>query len=132
VWNKENNNYKNSKIEYIVSNPEFYKKKGLNLYYDFDNKRYAQLGGGKTGKLLFSYWRDDYWVTHDTLSETKADINEIKKYHQIEPIVIFKPTDNKKLIREGLPDLINNPLDWRIIFKTKKSGPVIIIYQIKI
>lgn len=118
LWDKEMNHVESKKINYILSQKEFFEHSGLNLMHDRKSKRYKELAGPNTRYIL-------------TGSEAKTTIPNIEKLHKLELIKAFKPSENKEIEEKGLDtDYLNSPDNWKGILKLEKSGPFIYIYKV--
>lgn len=123
VWNKDNNGIDSSaKLDYIVSHKDEFKDGGVNIFYDLYNERYKELGLEPADYVIFSYWKKS--------DEGEIESN-IRRYHTIELVQEFYPVLNDKMARKGIPDYINNPIDWRKLFFISKSGPFISVYKVE-
>ena len=54
--NKQN---ESAKINYIVTKKDVFDGTGMNLFYDFYNYRYEELGGSNTKYILIAYWKKE-------------------------------------------------------------------------
>ena len=62
----------------------------------------------------------------------KIVLNEIQKYHKIEFIKQFYPTNNINFLTNGLDnDYLNSPEKWSTLIRLNGSGPFIEIYQVE-
>lgn len=118
LWDKEINHIESKKINYILSQKEFFKNAGLNLMHDRKSKRYKDLAGPSTKYIL-------------TGSEAKTTIPNIEKFHKLELVKAFRPSEDKEVEEKGLDtDYLNSPDNWKGILKLEKSGPFIYIYKV--
>ena len=86
--------------------------------HDRKSKRYKELAGPNTKYIL-------------TGSEAKITVPNIEKFHKLELIKAFKPTENTEIEERGLDtDYLNSPDNWKGILKLEKSGPFIYIYKV--
>lgn len=118
LWDKEMNHVESKKINYILSQKEFFEHSGLNLMHDRKSKRYKELAGPNTKYIL-------------TGSEAGTTVPNIEKLHKLELVKTFKPSENKEIEEKGLDtDYLNSPDNWKGILKLEKSGPFIYIYKV--
>ncbi|MEK7104596.1 MAG: glycosyltransferase family 39 protein, partial [Patescibacteria group bacterium] len=97
LWDKEMNHVESKKINYILSQKEFFENSGLNLMHDRKSKRYKELAGPNTKYIL-------------TGSEAKTTIPNIEKMHKLELVKTFKPSEDKEIEERGLDtDYLNSP-----------------------
>jgi len=136
IWNLENNQRTASKKANFIKNnaADFQKLPGINMMYDYDHQRYKELAGPKTKYLLFYYWQsgDDPNYRYDIMTRkyTYEKINQVKKYHNLESVKNFYPSDDKDIIKQGIDDYTNNPLSWTDLWRLDRSGPFIEIYKV--
>ena len=118
LWDKEMNHVESKKVNYILSQKETFYNSGINLMHDRKSKRYKELAGPNTKYIL-------------TGSEAKITVPNIEKFHKLELIKAFKPTENTEIEERGLDtDYLNSPDNWKGILKLEKSGPFIYIYKV--
>ena len=118
LWDKEMNHVESKKINYILSQKEFFENSGMNLMHDRKSKRYKDLAGPNTKYVI-------------TGSEAKTTIPNIEKFHKLELVKTFKPSEDKKVEESGLDtDYLNSPDNWKGILNLEKSGPFIYIYKV--
>ena len=118
-WQSETNHVASAKDEYIIQNSDQFEDQGYNLFYDFDNKRFEELGGQDTNYVLISYGNPDY---------KKYLLDNLEMYHNLKLVKTFYPLDENKKTDVG--DIVNNPFDFRTLFNLNKSGPFIEIYKL--
>ena len=88
--------------------------------YDRKSGRYEDLAGPNTKYILVG-------------SEAKTDTPNVEKFHKIELVKAFKPSEDKEIEKNGLDtDYLNSPDNWKGILKLEKSGPFIYIYIVSI
>lgn len=118
LWDKEMNHIESKKINYILSQKETFEHSGLNLMYDRKSGRYKDLAGPKTKYILVG-------------SEAKTDMPNLEKFHKLELVKAFKPSEDKEIEKKGLDtDYLNSPDNWKGILKLEKSGPFIYVYKV--
>ena len=118
LWDKEMNHVESKKVNYILSQKETFYNSGINLMHDRKSKRYKELAGLKTKYIL-------------TGSEAKTTVPNVEKFHKLELVKAFKPTENTEIEEKGLDtDYLNSPDNWKGILKLEKSGPFIYIYKV--
>jgi hypothetical protein len=135
LWHRDNNERQLSKkLNYIISHKEEFENQGIDLRYDYNNKRYEKLGGEKTKYVIVYYalsGEDNRaYYNLETRKGAQEYLNNVEKYHNLSLIEKFYPTDDRDLIKSGVEDYLNNPLNWRDLLKLKASGPFIEIYKI--
>lgn len=133
-WQKENNHITSSKkINYIISHKEDYLNRGVNLFYDLGFERYDELGGKKTKYVVIYYWEagniDNRYDLFTQKSAYKI-IDNVKKFHSLTLEKAFYPSNNKKIIENGVEDYLNNPLHLIPLLYLERSGPIVEIYKI--
>lgn len=122
MWNKEFNKMITlKKINYIIENKDYFKSKGVNLMYDKNNDRYEKLSGEETDYIVITYGKS---------ADKKTILNNLQKYHKIELIKYFYPTNNERLAERGLEEQLNNPSNLIDLLYLDKSGPFVEIYKI--
>ena len=134
LWHRDNNERQLSKkLNYIISHKEEFKNQGIDLRYDYNNKRYERLGGENTKYVIVYYalsGEDNRaYYNLETREGAQEYLNNVKKYHNLSLVEKFYPTDDSDLIKSGVEDYLNNPINWRDLFKLKASGPFIEIYS---
>jgi len=135
LWDKENNHRTSKKENYILENKEKFLNKGFNVFYDYDNRRFDTLGGKNTKYIMIYYWLTEglgRYTGGDVLTKNESykALDEIKKYHELKPVVTFYPTKSQYLLDKGIGDYLNNPLSWLDLYYLDKSGPFIEIYEV--
>lgn len=122
VWNKEFNKMTDlKKMNYIIEHKDYFQSKGVNLMYDKKYDRYKDLAGGETDYLVITYGKS---------ADKEIMLNNLKKYHKIEMIKYFYPTNNERLAERGLEDYLNNPSSLTGLLYLRGSGPFVEIYKI--
>lgn len=122
MWNKEFNKMITlKKINYIIENKDYFKSKGVNLMYDKNNDRYEKLSGEETDYIVITYGKS---------ADKKTILNNLQKYHKIELIKYFYPTNNERLAERGLEEQLNNPSNLIDLLYLDKSGQFVEIYKI--
>ncbi|KKU52342.1 MAG: hypothetical protein A3H69_04960 [Candidatus Sungbacteria bacterium RIFCSPLOWO2_02_FULL_47_9] len=116
--NKQN---ESAKINYIVTKKDVFDGTGMNLFYDFYNYRYEELGGSNTKYILIAYWKKE---KGDTIRAG------VEKFHRIKLVQSFYPTHDEALRGGGIDDYLNNPTQWTVLWKLDKSGPFVEIYEV--
>lgn len=118
LWDKEMNHVESKKNNYILSQKETFERSGLILMYDRKSGRYKDLAGPNTKYILVG-------------SEAKTDIPNVEKFHKLELVKSFKPSEDKEIEESGLDtDYLNSPDNWKGILNLQKSGPFIYIYKV--
>ncbi|MDD5031499.1 MAG: glycosyltransferase family 39 protein [Patescibacteria group bacterium] len=135
LWHKENNGVENSKkINYIIGHKDEFKGKGIDLRSDLYHNRFEDLGGEETKYVIVFYFRASD-VSGKTVSlprKKQADdiLENVRKYHHLELVKTFSPTNNKEIMERGDTDVLNNPQYWKSFLYLEKSGPLFEIYEI--
>ncbi len=125
-WNYHNNDrFRNMrKIVLVLENKErFRDKKGLAIMYDDRNNRYDNLAGEKTKYII---------ADGGSIKDLEKTRRELEKYHALELVRSFYPTENIEITNEGLDnDYLNSPEKLSTLYHLDKSGPFIDIYKVK-
>lgn len=135
LWHRDNNERQLSKkLNFIINHKEEFENQGIDLRYDYNNKRYERLGGENTKYVIVYYalsGEDNRaYYNLETRKGAQEYLNNVEKYHDLSLVEKFYPTDDSDLIKSGVEDYLNNPLDFRTLFKLEKSGPFIEIYKV--
>ena len=109
------------KMNYIIEHKNFFQSKGVNLMYDKKYGRYEELAGKETDYLV---------ITFGKLVDKNNMLNKLQKYHKLELIQFFYPTQDARAIKSDLEDYLNNPFSLTGLLRLKGSGPFVEIYKI--